>query len=438
MTTFLNIIIKWFKGQITQLMRGDIRVLQFKLKKLFLMFFVSCFTVMFIPLFFIIRIISSIILIRFGRLPSRRIGHFINDVNLYLCFKKKSYFQYDLFYVEKPVCNFTLLNSFKKYLIILPEFFLLPFVILNNIKFIGNSKHNVTFHPYAESADLRDRNDGEKKIEYFTKKQIEKGFSFLKNFGLDKKDKFVCLLCRDPAYVNSLYNNTYDLAFNEHGDDSDFRYTDIENFRLVSEYLTNQGYYVFRMGKNVSKPFSINNKKFIDYASLNNKSDFLDIFLSSHCEMFISTGAGLDVVGAVFDKPIVFVSNAMVAWTRSSNKKQLTIYKHFVNKKTAKNLTLSEIFKSDLALLEHSKSFKEKNINLIENNSEDIKDAAKDMLELIKNNFELDSEKKTLQTKFWKLFKKNIDEHNCSHLHASFFKSHIGYNFLIKYKNFLE
>ena len=30
------------------------------------------------------------------------------------------------------------------------------------------------------------------------------------NFGLDKKDKFVCLLCRDPAYVNSLYNNTYD------------------------------------------------------------------------------------------------------------------------------------------------------------------------------------------------------------------------------------
>ena len=233
MISFFNRIIDWFKGQIAQLIMGDIRVLKFKVKKLFLMFFVCSFAVMFIPLFFIIRIISKIILIRFGRLPSRRIGHFINDVNLYLCFKKKSYFRYDLFYVEKPVSNLTLLNSFKKYLIILPEFLILPFVILNNIKLIGNSKHNVTFHPYVESADLRDRHDGEKKIEYFTEKQIEKGFSFLKNYGLDKKDKFVCLLCRDPAYVNNLYTKTYDLAFNKHGDDSDFRYTDIENFRLV-------------------------------------------------------------------------------------------------------------------------------------------------------------------------------------------------------------
>ena len=64
------------------------------------------------------------------------------------------------------------------------------------------------------------------------------------------------------------------------------------------------------MGKNVSKPFSINSKRFIDYASLDEKSDFLDIFLSSHCHMFISTGAGLDVVAQVFNKPIVLVNCA--------------------------------------------------------------------------------------------------------------------------------
>ena len=51
--------------------------------------------------------------------------------------------------------------------------------------------------------------------------------------------------------------------------------------------------------ENVSKPFSINSKRFIDYASLDEKSDFLDIFLSSHCHMFISTGAGLDVVARI-------------------------------------------------------------------------------------------------------------------------------------------
>ena len=53
---------------------------------------------------------------------------------------------------------------------------------------------------------------------------------------------------------------------------------------------------MFQNGKNVSEPFSINSKRFIDYVGLDEKSDFLDIFLSSHRHMFISTGGGLDVV----------------------------------------------------------------------------------------------------------------------------------------------
>ena len=52
--------------------------------------------------------------------------------------------------------------------------------------------------------------------------------------------------------------------------------------------------------------------------------------------MFISTGAGLDVVLKYLIN-IVLVNCAQVAWTRSSNKKQLTIYKHFVDRKIEKN-----------------------------------------------------------------------------------------------------
>ena len=84
MISFLNITLKWLKSQFTQIIRGDLKVLTFKVKKMSLMFFVSLLVVIFSPLFFIIRIISNFILIRFGRLPSRRIGHFVNDVNVYL------------------------------------------------------------------------------------------------------------------------------------------------------------------------------------------------------------------------------------------------------------------------------------------------------------------------------------------------------------------
>ena len=91
------------------------------------------------------------------------------------------------------------------------------------------------------------------------------------------------------------------------------------------------------MGHKNSKPLKINSDKFFDYALSQNKNDFLDIFLPSNCNMFLSTGSGLDILAAIFDKPIVFVSSAMIAWTRSTNKKQLTIYKHFVSKKDYKN-----------------------------------------------------------------------------------------------------
>ena len=66
--------------------------------------------------------------------------------------------------------------------------------------------------------------------------------------------------------------------------------------------MTDNGYYIFRMGQKVSKPFSINNEKFIDYATLGIRTEFLDIFLAANCE-FLSTGSGLDSVSRIFNKP---------------------------------------------------------------------------------------------------------------------------------------
>jgi len=438
MITFLNKIIQWSKSQIKQLKSGDFKIFNHKIKKLILLFFIFILILFFFPLFLIIRIISNFILIRFGLLPSRRIGHFANDVNLYLCtFKKKTFFQYDFFYPEKPICNFTLLKIYKKYLIVLPEIFILPFVLLNKIKFLGSPKHNIKLNPYAEAQDLRDRDIDDKKINYFNQKDIQLGYSFLKDLGLSRDDKFVCLLCRDEEYVKNLFKQTYDVDYRNYGDISTFRNSNIENFRLVSEYLTGLGYYVFRMGEKVSKSLSINNKRFFDYATSGKRNEFLDIFLSSHCDFFITTGSGLDILPAIFDRPIVLVSCAQVGWTRSSNKKQLTIFKHFKNKNDAKNLTLSEIFDFNLAGAK-TDIFKEKQVEVIENTPEEIKEAVIDMLELMKNNFVVSEQNSYLQSKFWNLFKEKINKHGLTSMHANFFKSHIGYSFLKKNKNFLE
>ena len=147
--------------------------------------------------------------------------------------------------------------------------------------------------------------------------------------------------------------------------------------------------------------------------------------------MFISTGSGLDILAAIFDKPIVFVSSAMIAWTRSTTKKQLTIYKHFVSKKDPQKLNLTKIFDLNLASAETDDIFKKYNIEIIDNNEYEIKDAVKDMLELIKNNFEVSPENKPIQKNFGIFLRKNINK-NLNHLHSNFIKSNVSVSFLKK------
>ena len=438
MNSHLNRSFQWLVSQINQIVLGNKKIFFHKIKKLFFMIFIFILIILFFPLFIIIRILSKFYLVRFGILPSRRIGHFANDVNVYLRLKKKNIFELDLFYLEKPVCNYALSDIYKRYLNIYPEFIILPFIILNKIIYLRSSKHEIKINPFVESADLRDRDKEEKKINYFSEKQLENGYNFLEKIGINKGKKFACLLVRDPAYVKSLFNDTYDLKYQKSGDDSNYRYSNPNNFKLASEFLISKGYYVIRMGKTVSDSININDDKFIDYAKSDYKNDFLDIFLASQCNLFLSTGAGLDVIAAIFDKPIIFVGNTQVAWTRSANKKQLTIFKHFKNSITGSYLSMNDIFSYNLALCENDKSFEDKNIELIENSPEEIKDAVIDMLNLIENNFELNIENKSIHQNFWKLFKKNIDKFNCSHIHANFFKSHIGYNFLKKNNYFIN
>ena len=431
---------EWFKSQIKQLKNSNSKLLKYKLKKLSLYFSIFSLTLIFFPLFLIIRFLSGFILIRFANLDSTRIGHFANDVNMYLCaVKKKTKFQCDFFYVEKPVCNNALLKIFKRHINIIPEFLIRPFILLNKIKFLGNPKHIIEVNPFLQQ-DLRDRDiKSEKKINYFNEEDIEYGNSFLKNLGLSKDDKYVCLLCRDEAYTQDVFKNSYNLEYETKGDLSVFRNANIENFRLASEYLTELGYYVIRMGHKNSKPFLTDNKKIIDYARLEKKNEFMDIFLSSHCSFFVTTGAGLDVVASsICDLPIIIVNFAQAGYTRSNNKKQITIYKHFKKKNDVKNLTLSEIFDLNLSDVVHSDSFSEKQIELIENTPEEIKEAVMDMLELMENNFIVRDEYKDLQSVFWNHFFKKINEYDLHFLHADFVKSHIGFSFLEKNKNYLE
>ena len=83
----------------------------------------------------------------------------------------------------------------------------------------------------------------------------------------------------------------------------EYRNFNIDNFILAAEELTKRGYYVFRMGKHVKKPLVIKNKKIIDYAMSNNRSDFLDIYLASQCDFLLCSSTGIQNITEIFRKP---------------------------------------------------------------------------------------------------------------------------------------
>ena len=118
----------------------------------------------------------------------------------------------------------------------------------------------------------------------FTNEEEIYGKKILNKFGLKDKDKFVCLAVRDGAYqlkkIPARYRN---WAYHDH------RHTDVDKFMLAAEELAKRGYFVFRMGVVVEKPFNSKNSKIIDYANSNLRSDFMDVYLGAKCSFCIST-----------------------------------------------------------------------------------------------------------------------------------------------------
>ena len=64
------------------------------------------------------------------------------------------------------------------------------------------------------------------------------------------------------------------------------------------------------------------------------------------------------------------------------------------------------------------KWYDEKNIKLIENSSDEIVAATKDMLEFINNNYRINDANNATQIKFLKIYRQKINEHNLNFLHG--------------------
>jgi len=355
----------------------------------------------------IIRLISPLVLIRIQRIPAGNFGDFALHPAMYYCKKKFKIDQptkkhIDLVYIHyrEKLYNKQLEKMWKRKFNFLSGYLLDPINRINRL-IPGWEKHIIkSLHRHQRDVDLLYEKCRPLK---FTDEEEVYGNKMLNKFGLKDKDKFVCLAVRDRAYQQKKIPTTQrDWSYH------DYRHTDVYKFYLAAEELTKRGYYVFRMGVCAEKSFGTNNPKIIDYANSNLRSDFMDIYLAAKCYFCVSSSSyGFSDLTNLFAKPIVNM-NLPFGEIATYSEKFLLIVKHHFLKKENRKLSLTEIFSHGAAWINDTKVYKQKDIELIDNSEEEIRDVVVEMIENLEFKKKLDPEDEQLQESFKSLYAKNI------------------------------
>ena len=131
----------------------------------------------------------------------------------------------------------------------------------------------------------------------FTQSEIDFGEIFLRSIGLAKDQKFVCYATRTASYYASIESSGVKLK------GQSIRNPDESVYFQVVKALSERGYFVIRMGKDLSSKVPNEFESSIyDYAS-SDRSDFLDSFLLSKCDLLVNGGTGIFIFRAIFNLP---------------------------------------------------------------------------------------------------------------------------------------
>lgn len=365
--------------------------------------------ILFIPLVLLVRLIRPLVWIRFGPIISSTIGHFVYDMEYYL--KEKEFEQsrkLDFFYFEHtPPSNTQWADMVCRHVKVHP---IVRYLDRANQMIPGGELHRFISLCKRSSMGTWDVKD----ILYrtsqhitFTKNEDEKGRQILRDLGLQTKDRFICLLVRDSAYkakyhkygANNQAVKPKDWSYH------DFRDSDINTYEKAALALAEKGYFVFRMGKIVHKPFKAKHGRIIDYANTPHRSDFLDIWLMANCYFTITNISGLDSVAKVFHRPIVSVNSLPEGRFNCYLDKSIAVFKTLRWIDSQKNLSLKEQIQSKVIYIFHTDKYKEQGIEYLDNTPEEIADIVLEMEARLNGTWKENPDDARLQDRYWEIMK---------------------------------
>ena len=230
-----------------------------------------------------------------------------------------------------------------------------------------------------------------------------------KKWGVPWGAKFVCLIVRDAAYLPTYTYHNY-------------RDCDVDAYADAALWLAEQGYYVFRMGAKVAKPFAASHPRIFDYATNGMRSDFMDVYLGAKCLFTISTSTGWDAIPQVFRKPICYTNFPQFEYLPTWQHRSLAIWKH--HEKDGRRMSIAEIIESKIGHAMRVSDFEAAGISLRENTPQEIQAVVQEMVEWVEGRW-CPAE----QTDFWERYPRSQSAYDGQPLHGKM-RLRIGASFL--------
>ncbi len=377
-----------------------------------------------IPSALLIRLIRPLMIIRICGIQSDRIGHFVSDISEQIGREEiKSPRTFNFYFLKGPISNtqwelMARRSSLK--------------VLGNWLRYLDDWSRII---PGGGLHTINSSLTGSRDIEGllqrfdcsipFLPSEDASCEDWLKSKGWRKGEPFVVILVRDSAYLNQNHSN-YDWSYHSYRD------SDIKTYIPAIEWLASQGVWVLRMGKSMANRIQTKSHRIIDYAFESKKSDLLDIWLFANSSAIISTASGLDYLGGIYRKPILFV-NALPLLDIASFFDMTWVSKKLVWKNSREVLTLSDTIQNTYY---SSRDYESNGIEVEDLSTEVIAQSVMEFWQKI-NKIQKDSaEDIEAQRQFWAIFSENpkfIGMHKTVHKNArvgTFWLSTMGQKYL--------
>lgn len=190
---------------------------------------------------------------------------------------------------------------------------------------------------------------------------------WMETLGLPREAKFVAVHVREAGFKAHVHTDGHNTS----------RDADIAAYLPAIRYMTQQGFWVIRMGEATVKPLPAMERA-IDYARSPLKSDFLDVVLLAECEFLLGSPSGLAMVADVLNKPQLF-ANAIGIYALPCQSSALWLPKRVWSRSERCYLTLAEIIERGIGEFGRTQQYVAAGLEVHDNSAEEILDATQEL-----------------------------------------------------------